>query len=60
MYTIKDDDECAISDGHPDLRQAKSPNLSLERSVEQAVKQTTPAQNVREENVDSQYMISHS
>ena len=25
MYTIKDDDECAISDGHPDLRQAKSP-----------------------------------
>ena len=25
MYTIKDDDKCAISDGHPDLRQAKSP-----------------------------------
>ena len=25
MYTIKDDDKCAISDGHPDLRQTKSP-----------------------------------
>ena len=34
--------------------------LSLERSVEQAVKQTIPAQNVREENVDCQYMMSHS
>ena len=25
MYTIKEDEECAISDGHPDLRQAKPP-----------------------------------
>ena len=25
MYTIQEDDECSISDGHPDLRQAKPP-----------------------------------
>ena len=24
-YTIKEDDECALSNGHPVLRQAKSP-----------------------------------